>query len=120
MLDVADDYLTSVAALSRYDALLVNPIKDGLNLVAKEGPLLNSFAGVLALSHEAGAFEELSAGALEVHPYDVVGTAAVLDQALSMAAGERERRALLLKEIISRRSPRTWLDELIDAARTPR
>jgi trehalose 6-phosphate synthase len=120
VLDVADDYLSSVAALSRYDALLVNPIKDGLNLVAKEGPLLNNFAGVLALSREAGAFEELSGGALEVNPYDVAGTAAVLEQALSMAADERERRALLLKEIISRRNPRAWLDELIDAARTPR
>jgi trehalose 6-phosphate synthase len=118
-LEVADDYLSSVAALSRYDALLVNPIKDGLNLVAKEGPLLNSLAGVLALSREAGAFEELSAGALEVNPYDVAGTAAVLERALSMAAGERRRRARLLKEIISKRSPRTWLEELIDAARPP-
>ena len=62
VLEVEDDYPRSLAALSRYDVLLVNPVRDGLNLVAKEGPLINTRHGVLALSREAGAFDELGAG----------------------------------------------------------
>ena len=57
VLEVEDDYPRSLAALSRYDVLMVNPVRDGLNLVAKEGPLINTRNGVLALSREAGAFE---------------------------------------------------------------
>ena len=60
VLEVEDDYPRSLAALSRYDVLLVNPVRDGLNLVAKEGPLINTRHGVLALSREAGAFDELA------------------------------------------------------------
>ena len=57
VLEVEDDYPRSLAALTRYDVLLVNPVRDGLNLVAKEGPLVNTGDGVLALSREAGAFD---------------------------------------------------------------
>ena len=78
LLEVEDDYPRSLAALSRYDVLLVNPVRDGLNLVAKEGPLINTRHGVLALSREAGAFDELGPAALEVNPFDVAGTSAVL------------------------------------------
>ena len=92
LLDTSDDFPRSVAALRRYDVLLVNPIRDGLNLVAKEGPLLNERDGVLALSREAGVWEELQGGALEVNPFDVAGTADVLAQALDMPADERARR----------------------------
>ena len=75
VLDVADDRDRSVAALSRYDVLLVNPIRDGLNLVAKEGPLVNTTDGVVVLSREAGAWEELYPAAVGVNPFDVTGTA---------------------------------------------
>ena len=85
MLLVDDDWARSLAALSSYDVLLVNPVRDGLNLVAKEGPLLNGVDGVLVLSREAGAWEELSsAGALGVNPFDVVATAEALHGALTM------------------------------------
>ena len=67
----------------RYDALLVNPIKDGLNLVAKEGPILNRRDGVLCLSRDAGAWDELSPAALEVHPFDLEQAAGALDTALT-------------------------------------
>ena len=60
ILDVADDRARSIAALTRYDVLLVNPVRDGLNLVAKEGPLVNTADGVLVLSREAGAWDELA------------------------------------------------------------
>ena len=84
---VEDDRARSLAALSISDVLLVNPVRDGLNLVAKEGPLLNRADGVLVLSREAGAWEELALagdGALGVNPFDVSGTAETLHAALSM------------------------------------
>jgi len=117
VLEVEDDYPRSLAALTRSDVLLINPIRDGLNLVAKEGPLVNTRDGVLALSREAGAFDELADGALEVNPFDVTGTASVLARALAMDAGERRVRAKLLREAIVSRSPSGWLDHQLAAAR---
>src|SRR5262249_13389256 len=93
LLDLSDNFPRSVAALRRYDVLLVNPIKDGMNLVAKEGLLLNEHDGVLALSREAGAWEELGDLALEVNPFDVTGTAEILATALDMPAAARARHA---------------------------
>ena len=84
VVDTRDDYERTVAGFLRYDVLLVNPIKDGLNLVAKEGPLVNTRDGVLCLSPEAGAYEELHDAALRVHPYDLEQTADALHRALSM------------------------------------
>ena len=89
LLDLADNYPRSVAALRRYDVLVVNPIRDGLNLVAKEGPLVNERDGVLVLSPGAGAWDELGCHAVEAHPFDVAGTAEALATALSMPADER-------------------------------
>jgi trehalose 6-phosphate synthase len=117
LLDMSDNFPRSVAALKRYDVLLVNPIRDGLNLVAKEGPLLNANDGVLALSREAGAWEELASAALEVNPFDVAGTADVLAVALAMPAAERADRAIALRKLVEARSPRDWLDEQLAAAR---
>ena len=97
--------------------LLVNPVRDGLNLVAKEGPLINTRDGVLALSREAGAFDELSPAVLEVNPFDVSGTAAVLAQALDLDAGRRAARAHRLRQIIRSRHPADWLQCQLDAAR---
>jgi trehalose 6-phosphate synthase len=116
ILDVADDAGRSAAALVRYDVLLVNPLRDGLNLVAKEGPLLNTTDGVLALSREAGAYAELEGAALAVDPVDVSGTAAVLLQALDMAPHERAQRAESLRERVTRRKPGEWLADQLTAA----
>jgi trehalose 6-phosphate synthase len=116
LLEVEDDYHASLAALSRYDVLLVNPVRDGLNLVAKEGPLINTRHGVLALSREAGAFDELWPAALEVNPFDVAGTAAVLAEALDMPASERARRAAELRRLIVARHPADWLTDQLAAA----
>ena len=99
VLSVEDDWARSLAALTLSDVLLVNPVRDGLNLVAKEGPLLNAADGVLVLSHQAGAWEELAlggGGALGVNPFDVAGTADALHAALTMddaRAGGAGRRA---------------------------
>ncbi|MGH9074591.1 MAG: alpha,alpha-trehalose-phosphate synthase (UDP-forming) [Acidimicrobiales bacterium] len=106
-----DDHPRSVAALRRYDVLLVNSVRDGLNLVAKEGPLLNATDGVLALSREAGAWAELGPAALEVNPFDVHGTADVLARALCMAPADRSARSAALREAAGRRTPRDWLED---------
>jgi trehalose 6-phosphate synthase len=117
--DTSDDFPKSVAALRRYDVLLVNPVRDGLNLVAKEGVLLNEHDGVLALSREAGAWEELGEAALEVNPFDVAGTADVLAMGLTMSDSERASHSAALKAAAAKRKPRDWLDEQLAAAGAP-
>jgi trehalose 6-phosphate synthase len=117
VLEVEDDYPRSLAALTRYDVLMVNPVRDGLNLVCKEGPLINTRDGVLALSREAGAFDELAPAALEVNPFDVSGTAAVIAEALDMDTAQRAARAEELRALIRSRHPSDWLRDQLDAAR---
>ena len=103
--------------------LLINPVRDGLNLVAKEGPLLNTADGVLVLSREAGAWEELELagnGALGVNPFDVSGTAEALHAALSMPPSERARRAGALRTAVrGRTSADWWADQLAAASAGP-
>jgi len=86
---VRDDFPASVAAYLEYDVLLVNPVMDGLNLVAKEAPLVNRHDGVLVLSREAGAFEELRRWVVPVDPLDVEGQAAALERAIGLPLAER-------------------------------
>jgi trehalose 6-phosphate synthase len=117
VLHVEDDRERALAALSMADVLLVNPVRDGMNLVAKEGPLLNSVDGALVLSHEAGAWEELGpAGALGVNPFDVTATAEALHAALSMPAAERARRASALRTTVQNRTAADWWDDQLAAA----
>jgi trehalose 6-phosphate synthase len=120
LLDMADDYPRSVAALRRYDVLMVNPIRDGLNLVAKEGPQVNERDGVLMLSAGAGAWDELGAHAVEVHPFDVSGTAEALSVALSMSGDERASRAQCLRKAATARTPLDWFHDQLVQARPPR
>ena len=86
---VRDDFLSSVAAYTEYDVLLVNPVLDGLNLVAKEAPLVNRRGGVLVLSRGAGAFAELEDWVVGVDPLDVEGQADALERALDLPSPER-------------------------------
>ena len=116
LFDPTDHFPRSVAALRRFDVLLVNPISDGLNLVAKEGALLNERSGVIALSTEAGAFAELEGAVLRVDPYDVSGTAEVLHTALTMGAEERTALAEEAHQRVAARSPAHWLAEQLAAA----
>lgn len=116
VLDVDDDFTRSVAALRRYDVLLVNPVRDGLNMVAKEGPLVNERAGVLALSREAGAHDEIGEYALTLNPFDVAGTADVLAAALAMPHDERTRRQEGIRGVVLARSPADWLAAQVRAA----
>jgi trehalose 6-phosphate synthase len=114
--DTRDDYPRSVAVLRRADVLLVNPIRDGLNLVAKEGGIVNERDAVLCLSREAGVWDEVGEAALDVPPFDVAGTADALDRALRMPADERAARAARLRELSTARGPADWLADQLAAA----
>lgn len=91
-LSIQDDFLGAVAAYKQYDVLLVNAIFDGLNLVAKEAPLVNERDGVLVLSENTGAHSELGEWALTVNPFDVDGQAEAIYEALTLPAAERRTR----------------------------
>jgi trehalose 6-phosphate synthase len=109
VLEVADDFPQSVAAYKRYDVLLVNAVSDGMNLVAKEGPLVNARGGVLILSENAGAHEELGEWAITVNPFDVQGQADALHRALTMDEDERRRRADGLRVYVREHDVAGWL-----------
>jgi len=119
VLDLEDDFAATVAALRRYDVLLVNPIRDGLNLVAMEGPAVNDRDGLLVLSREAGAYEELADVAIGINPFDVTGTAAAMAAALDMNDAERRVRSAELRRRARSRTPAHWLAEVRRAARMP-
>ena len=103
-LQIADNFAQSVAAYKQYDVLLVNAVFDGLNLVSKEAPLLNDRDGVLILSENTGAPEELGEWALTVNPFDVYGQAQAINEALTMAADERRRRLEAIRCALSART----------------
>jgi trehalose 6-phosphate synthase len=115
VLQVNDDYPRSLAAYQLADVLLVNPIRDGMNLVAKEGPVLSERGCVLVLSREAGAAAELAEGAILINPYDVSGTAEALHQALLMPDAERLRRGTLLANKCSAEPPDKWFAAQVNA-----
>jgi len=105
---LGDNYYRALAAMELYDVLLVNPITDGMNLVAKEGALINARNGVLVLSEHAGAFYELGDHTLAVSPFDVYSTAEALHQALQMPEDERRVKSQALKEMIEKADVRQW------------
>jgi trehalose 6-phosphate synthase len=113
LLDERDDFPRSIAAMQRYDVLLVNPIKDGLNLVAKEGPAVNRRDGLLCLSREAGAYDDLRDAAIPVHPYDLEDAARALDRALATPLDERAAIAPKLRALAIARTPADWLADLV-------
>ena len=109
ILEVKDDYPRSLAACALADVLLVNPIRDGMNLVAQEGPVLSERGCALVLSREAGAAATLAADALLVNPYDITETAEALHQALAMPDAERQRRGAALAATAAADPPARWL-----------
>ncbi|WP_329350400.1 trehalose-6-phosphate synthase [Streptomyces sp. NBC_01261] len=115
VLHVKDDFARSLAAYRLADVALVNPIRDGMNLVAKEVPVVSDESCVLVLSREAGAYEELGEDAIPVNPYDVIGTAAALHEALTMPAGERAERTKRLAAAATALPPAQWFLEQLNA-----
>jgi trehalose 6-phosphate synthase len=115
VLDVTDDYARSLALYRVGDVLLVNPVRDGMNLVAKEVPVLSEDGCALVLSTEAGVAEEFGDDALLVNPFDISGTADALDRALSMSQEERRSRTDRLAEVSTRLPPSQWLADQVAA-----
>ena len=114
-LEIADDFAKSVAAYKQFDVLLVNAIFDGMNLVAKEAPLVNERDGVVVLSENAGAHAELGEWALTVNPFDVEGQAEAIERALSMDAGERRARLEAIRAHVREHDLNRWTDTLFAA-----
>jgi trehalose 6-phosphate synthase len=110
---VKDDFATVLAAYERYDALLVNPVFDGMNLVAKEGPVINERDGVLILSENAGASDELGQHALSIDPFDLLATTEALEHALTMPADERRRRAEALRQAVLANRLQDWVNRQV-------
>lgn len=114
VLDARDDYPLSLAGLASFDALMVNPIRDGLNLVALEGLALNTENGRLILSENAGAHEMLSGVAISVNPFDLSQTAAALYEAAFLDPPQgRQALARRAKDLVTSRTPAVWLKELL-------
>jgi trehalose 6-phosphate synthase len=116
-LKLRDDLDEAVASYKHYDVMMVNAMFDGMNLVAKEGPLVNERDGVSILSENTGAHEELGEFALSVNPFDVQELADAIYSALTMSPEGRARRARGLKEIVTSRDPGDWIDEQISDIR---
>ena len=113
---LGDNYRRALAAMQIYDVLLVNPIADGMNLVAKEGVVINRKDGVLILSEYAGAFYELGDDALTVSPFDVYGLSEAMHKALTMPADERKQRADKLRTQVKSADVRDWFSAQVDDA----
>jgi trehalose 6-phosphate synthase len=110
-LKLRDDLEEAVAAYKHYDVMIVNAMFDGMNLVAKEGPLVNERDGVSILSENTGAHEELGEFSLSVNPFDIKETADMIHRALTMSPDERKRRSAGLKAAVTARDPGDWVDE---------
>jgi trehalose 6-phosphate synthase len=104
-----NNYPQAIAAMCLYDVLLVNAVIDGMNLVAKEGPIVNERNGVLVLSEAVGAHEQLKEGVLTITPVDTENTAQKLYEALSLSAEDRKRRSDILRKTIRRDDLDNWL-----------
>ncbi|MHB8658768.1 MAG: alpha,alpha-trehalose-phosphate synthase (UDP-forming) [Solirubrobacteraceae bacterium] len=116
-LKLRDDLEEAVAAYKHYDVLMVNAMFDGMNLVAKEGPMVNERGGVSILSENTGAHEELGEFALSVNPFDIQELADSIHAALTMGSEERQRRLQGLQSIVTARDPGDWIDEQLEDIR---
>lgn len=115
---MGENYPRALAAMKWYDVLLVNSIIDGMNLVAKEGALLNERNGVLIISEGAGAVSQLGDAALVISPADVEGTAEAIYQALTMPLDERRRRAEALRRAVQSDDVTAWFrNQITDIVR---
>jgi trehalose 6-phosphate synthase len=106
---IENNYTQAIAGMKLYDVLLVNTIIEGMNLVAKEGPVVNNRYGVLVLSHSSGVYHQLADGAISVSPTDIEGTMEALHQAITMSAKDRKDRAARMLNSVCREDINHWL-----------
>jgi trehalose 6-phosphate synthase len=119
-LRIYENFPEAVARYKHFDLLMVNSIFDGMNLVAKEAPAVNTRDGVVMLSENTGAHEELGDCTLSVNPFDIQEQADTMYRALTMSAEERALRAGRLREIVRERDPGVWIDEQLADIRAKR
>ncbi|MDR6974638.1 trehalose 6-phosphate synthase [Streptomyces sp. 3330] len=117
LLNLKDDFARSLAAYRLADVALVNPIRDGMNLVAKEVPVVSDEGCALVLSREAGAYWELREDAITVNPYDVLETARALHEGLTMKPEERAARTKRLSAAATALPPARWFLDQLNALR---
>ena len=119
-LRIYENFPEAVARYKHFDLLMVNSLFDGMNLVAKEAPAVNTRNGVVMLSENTGAHEELGDCALSVNPFDIQEQADTMYRALTMDPEERRIRAARLREIVRERDPGVWISEQLDDIRAKR
>ncbi|MBN1304954.1 MAG: trehalose-6-phosphate synthase [Anaerolineales bacterium] len=112
---VSENYPKAIAALQSYDVLLVNSIADGMNLVAKEGPIVNQCSGVLILSERTGARQQLETGALVISPCDIYETAEAVHRAITMDPEEKKERAAELRRLVETEDITHWLLDQLES-----
>jgi trehalose 6-phosphate synthase len=122
-LEFGENVRKAMAALRNFDVLLVNPVYDGLNLVVKEGALVNRSEGVIVLSENAGAHEELQPHVLSINPFDIEATGEALYEGLVMGAADRHRRHEAAREVVRTNDIARWItrqvQDIRDLAATP-
>ena len=119
-LRIYENFPEAVARYKHFDLLMVNSIFDGMNLVAKEAPAVNTRDGVVMLSENTGSHEELGDCTLTVNPFDITEQAETIHRALTMDAEERRLRASRLREIVRERDPGVWISEQLEDIRLKR
>jgi len=107
---VEDNFPAAVAAYKQFDVLFVNAIFDGMNLVSKEAPLVNERDGVVVLSENTGAYEELQDWVVRVNPFDVAGQAEALSRALAMSQAERHERLAAIRAHVREHDIAGWIE----------
>jgi trehalose 6-phosphate synthase len=115
LFEISGDYPTGLAIMRRSDVILINPIRDGMNLVVLEAVTVSDRSPAVVLSGEAGAAEVLGDDALIINPFDVSATADALHEALTMAGDERNARAARMREAAVRLPPAQWFQAQLDA-----
>jgi len=116
-LEIGESERKAIASLKNFDVLVVNPVYDGLNLVVKEGALVNATNGVIVLSENAGAHEELQAHVLSINPFDVEATAAALYAGLTMGVEERRRLHDGAREVVRTNDITRWISRQVQDIR---
>ena len=116
-LEIAESERKAIAMMKNFDVLLVNPVYDGLNLVAKEGALVNQTDGMIVLSENAGAHEELRGNVLSVNPFDVEATAEAMYTGLTMPVEERHRMNEGAKNVVRTNDIARWISNQIQDLR---
>jgi len=119
-LRIYENFPEAVARYKHFDLLMVNSIFDGMNLVAKEAPAVNTRDGVVMLSENTGSHEELGECTLTVNPFDIQEQADTIHRALTMDSEERRLRAARLREIVRDRDPGVWINEQLEDVRAKR